>query len=83
MATIVPNTQMGSMVVMGKPIQTPTGTAPRNSTTGKAEIMAKTSKSGMPKLRKKLAFFWPVWSLGEGGGGGGPNKAWAGEDVAN
>ena len=60
MGAMFPKTQTGRTVVMGYPIQIPTGTAPRSSTTGSAEIIAKTPKSGMPKVRKKLATFWPV-----------------------
>ena len=45
---------------MGSPIQTPTGIAPRSSTTGIAEIVAKTAHFGSPKLVKKLATFCPV-----------------------
>lgn len=58
--TIFPKTQIGRIVVMGNPIQTPTGTAPRNSTTGMADMMANTAKSGIPNDRKKLATFCPV-----------------------
>ena len=50
--TIFPKTQTGNTVVMGNPIHTPTGTAPRNSTTGMAEIIARTARSGIPKERK-------------------------------
>mmetsp|Transcript_13899 Transcript_13899/g.30300 ORF Transcript_13899/g.30300 Transcript_13899/m.30300 type:complete len:203 (+) Transcript_13899:71-679(+) len=49
---IFPRTQTGRIFVMGNPIQTPTGTAPRSSTTGMAEMMARIAKSGMPKDRK-------------------------------
>mmetsp|Transcript_22838 Transcript_22838/g.63504 ORF Transcript_22838/g.63504 Transcript_22838/m.63504 type:complete len:219 (-) Transcript_22838:411-1067(-) len=45
---IFPNTQIGNTVVKGKPIQIPTGMAPRSSTTGSAEMMARTPKSGIP-----------------------------------
>lgn len=58
---IFPNTQAGSTVVIGKPIQSPTGTAPLNSTTGSAEIRAKTPTSGSPKDWKYFAIFWPIW----------------------
>lgn len=45
---------------MGRPIQTPTGTAPRSSTTGMAEMVANTAHFGNPKFMKKLAIFCPV-----------------------
>ena len=57
MGAMFPRTQMGSTVVMGYPIQMPTGTAPRSSTTGRAEMMARTPKSGIPKPLKKFATF--------------------------
>ena len=55
-----PRTQIGRTCVIGMPNQIPTGTAPRNSTTGMAEIVAKTAHLGRPKFMKKLAIFCPV-----------------------
>ncbi len=55
-----PNTQMGSTVVIGNPIQIPTGTAPRSSTTGMAEMVANTAHLGNPKFMNQLAIFCPV-----------------------
>jgi len=55
-----PRTQIGNTWLMGMPIQTPTGTAPRSSTTGMAEIVANTAHLGRPKFMKKLAIFCPV-----------------------
>jgi len=49
---IFPKTQTGNTFVIGNPIHTPTGTAPRNSTTGMADIIANTARSGIPKDRK-------------------------------
>ena len=45
---------------MGNPIQIPTGTAPRSSTTGMAEIVANTAHFGNPNLMNQLAIFCPV-----------------------
>lgn len=45
---------------MGIPSQMPTGTAPRSSTTGMAEIIDKTAHFGNPNPMKKFAIFWPV-----------------------
>merc|ERR1711966_604511 len=51
--TIFPKTLDINTVVIGNPIQIPTGTAPRNSTTGIAAIIANTATSGIPKDRIK------------------------------
>lgn len=61
MGTMFPKMQIGKTCVMGSPIQTPTGMAPRSSTTGMAEIVLRTAHLGRPKLMKKLAIFCPVW----------------------
>mmetsp|Transcript_7383 Transcript_7383/g.11348 ORF Transcript_7383/g.11348 Transcript_7383/m.11348 type:complete len:210 (-) Transcript_7383:190-819(-) len=60
MGTMLPKTLASKTVVIGSPIHTPTGMAPRNSTTGMAAIMANTATSGNPKERKKFAIFCPV-----------------------
>mmetsp|Transcript_21942 Transcript_21942/g.50008 ORF Transcript_21942/g.50008 Transcript_21942/m.50008 type:complete len:274 (-) Transcript_21942:20-841(-) len=60
MGAMLPRTQMGRTYWMGTPIQTPTGTAPRSSTTGRAEMRARTAKSDRPKDWKYRATFWPV-----------------------
>ena len=58
--TIFPKILAASTVGIGSPIQIPTGMAPRNSTTGMADMIARIAISGIPKVRKKLAIFWPV-----------------------
>jgi hypothetical protein len=60
MGIMLPSTQTAKTVVIGRPIHTPTGTAPRSSTTGSAEIIARTPRSGIPNDRKKFAIFCPV-----------------------
>lgn len=45
---------------MGIPSQIPTGMAPLNSTTGMAEIVARTAHLGRPNDMKKFAIFCPV-----------------------
>ena len=50
--TIFPKTQAGKTFVIGNPIHNPTGTAPRSSITGMAEIIANIARSGRPKVRK-------------------------------
>ncbi len=47
-----PMTHAGRTVVIGSPIQSPTGTAPRSSMTGMAEISARMATSGIPNVRK-------------------------------
>mmetsp|Transcript_23743 Transcript_23743/g.65872 ORF Transcript_23743/g.65872 Transcript_23743/m.65872 type:complete len:407 (+) Transcript_23743:1107-2327(+) len=66
MGTMLPRTQIGKTCSMGKPIQTPTGIAPRSSTTGIAEIILSTAHLGSPKLMKKLAIFCPVCKCSTG-----------------
>ena len=58
--TMFPNTHIGKTLEMGNPIQIPTGIAPRNSTTGIAEIVARTAHFGNPNDMKYLAIFWPI-----------------------
>mmetsp|Transcript_5586 Transcript_5586/g.13979 ORF Transcript_5586/g.13979 Transcript_5586/m.13979 type:complete len:288 (-) Transcript_5586:150-1013(-) len=60
MGIMFPATQIGRTCWIGNPIQTPTGIAPRSSTTGIAEIAVRTAHLGSPKLMKKLAIFCPV-----------------------
>jgi hypothetical protein len=60
MGAMFPMTQIGRTWEMGMPNQTPTGTAPLNSTTGMAEMVASTAHFGNPKDMIKLAIFWPV-----------------------
>ena len=52
-----PTTQIGRTVDMGNPIHIPTGIAPRNSTTGMAEIVARTAHLGSPNDMKYWAIF--------------------------
>mmetsp|Transcript_209 Transcript_209/g.291 ORF Transcript_209/g.291 Transcript_209/m.291 type:complete len:250 (-) Transcript_209:138-887(-) len=56
---ILPKTQRARVLANGTPIQTPTGKAPRSSTTGIAAIAAIITKSGTPEACKAVATFSP------------------------
>mmetsp|Transcript_32357 Transcript_32357/g.35986 ORF Transcript_32357/g.35986 Transcript_32357/m.35986 type:complete len:223 (-) Transcript_32357:272-940(-) len=57
---IFPTTHVKNTCWIGSPIHTPTGIAPRSSTTGIAEIVQRTAHFGKPNCIKKLAIFCPV-----------------------
>ena len=59
MGAMLPTTQMRNVSAGDKPIQLPTGTPPRSSIAGVAEINARTAQSGSPKPWKKRATFSP------------------------
>lgn len=61
MGIMLPATHSPKTFAMGMPIQMPTGTPPRSSTTGIADIVMSVAQSGRPPRRKKLATFCPTW----------------------
>lgn len=56
---MLPSTQIANVVAGPSPIHAPTGTPPRSSIAGVAEMRQRTAQSGRPERWKKSATFWP------------------------